>query len=160
MKHSAISKGQEVHWRELQISSPAFLSDDYIPSRFTCDGLNVSPPLDIDKIPKDAKSFVLIVDDPDAPNGTYVHWIVWNIPIKHHLKENEVPGIEGRNDFGQNHYGGPCPPNGRRHRYFFKIYALDSLLQLPPETTKEQLEQAMGEYVIAFGELIGVYQRQ
>jgi Raf kinase inhibitor-like YbhB/YbcL family protein len=159
MKHSTISPASEVHYRQLEITSPAFLSDDYIPSKYTCDGLNVSPPLDIDKIPKDARSFVLIVEDPDASGGNFVHWLVWNIPVKRHLAENEIHGIEGLNDFDEHHYGGPCPPGGR-HRYFFKIYALDSLLELPPETNKEQLEQAMREYIIAYGELVGVYQRQ
>ena len=159
MKHSSISPTSEVHYRQLEIKSPVFLSDDFIPSKYTCDGLNISPPLDIDKIPKDAKSFVLIMEDPDALSGPFVHWIVWNIPIKRHLGENEIHGIEGLNDFDQHHYGGPCPPRGR-HRYSFKIYALDSLLQLPPETTKEQLEKAMREYIIAYGELVGVYQRQ
>lgn len=159
MKHSTISPNAEVHYRQLEITCPAFLSDDFIPSKYTCDGLNISPPLNIDKIPKDARSLVLIIDDPDALSGTFIHWVVWNIPIKHHLGENEIHGIEGLNDFDQHHYGGPCPPRGR-HRYFFKIYALDTLLELPPETTKEQLEQSMREYIIAYGELVGVYQRQ
>jgi len=144
--------------RPLKITSPAFGHEDFIPVKYTCEGENVSPQLDIDLIPKDAACFVLIVDDPDAPGGTYVHWIVWNIPIKHHLHENEVHGIEGRNDFKQNHYGGPCPPSGT-HRYFFKLYALDSLLTLPPSTNKDQLLDAMRDRVIAYGELIGLYTR-
>jgi len=159
MKHSTMSPASEVHYRQLDITSPAFLNDDFIPSKYTCDGLNISPPLNINKIPKNARSLVLIIDDPDALSGTFVHWLVWNIPIKQHLEENVIHGIEGLNDFDEHHYGGPCPPRGR-HRYFFKIYALDSLLDLPPETTKEQLEQAMHEYIIAYGELVGVYQRQ
>ena len=159
MNHSSIHSGHMKHYRELIISSPAFANEEFIPSKFTCDGENISPPLDIDQIPKDAKCFVLIMDDPDAPGGTFVHWLVWNIPIKHHLKENEVHGNEGRNHFKQNHYGGPCPPSGI-HRYFFKLYALDSLLHLPPETNKEQLEEVMREYIIAYGELMGVYQRK
>ena len=145
--------------RELILRCPAFLSDDFIPSKYTCDGDNVSPPLDIDQIPKDAKSFAIIVDDIDAPGGSFVHWIAWNIPIKHHLHENEVHGNEGRNDSGQQHYSGPCPPSGI-HRYYFKIYALDDLLMLPPETNKEQLLKAMEEYIIAYGELIGLYESQ
>lgn len=159
MNPSTIYSGPAVHYRQLTISSPAFQNNEMIPAKYTCDGLNISPPLDIEQIPKDAKSFVLIVDDPDAANGPFVHWIVWNIPVKHHLHENEVHGIEGLNDSNQHHYSGPCPPRGT-HRYYFKIYALDSLLELPPDTRKETLEQTMSEYIVAFGELIGIYQRQ
>ena len=158
MSVSSIHSQPSIHYRVLRISSPAFGHEEYIPSKYTCDGMNISPQIDIEQIPKDAKSFVLIVDDPDAPNGNYVHWTVWNIPIKHHLQENEIHGIEGLNDGGQHHYTGPCPPKGV-HRYFFKVYALDTLLELPPETRKDQLEQAMRENIIAYGELVGLYQR-
>jgi hypothetical protein len=154
-----IKADKTVHYRPLQISSPAFAHEDMIPAKYTCDGENISPPIDIEQIPKDARCFVLIVDDPDAPGGTFVHWITWNIPIKHHLHENEVHGIEGKNDSKQNHYSGPCPPSGT-HRYFFKGYALDNLLTLPPSTTKNQLLEAMHEYIIAYGELIGLYSRK
>ena len=146
-------------YRPLKISSPYFGHEDFIPSKYTCDGLNFSPQIDIDLIPKDARSFVIIMDDPDAPNGTFVHWIAWNIPIKHHLHENEVHGVEGMNDFNQHNYSGPCPPSGT-HRYFFKVYALDSLLTLPPETRKEQLLDAMQEYIIAYGEMVGLYEKK
>lgn len=145
--------------REMIVTCPTFLSDDYIPSKYTCDGENISPPLHIEQIPKDAKCFALIVDDIDAPGGSFVHWLSWNIPIKHTLHENQVHGNEGRNDAGQQGYFGPCPPKGI-HRYYFKIYALDDFLQLPPETNKEQLVKAMEEYTIAYGELIGHYERQ
>ena len=146
-----------VDYRQLKISSPAFQNGEMIPSKYTCDGNNINPPLDIKNIPEDAICLALIVDDPDAPNGVWVHWIIWNIPVTHHLKEDHSNGIEGVNDFHQNHYGGPCPPPGV-HRYFFKVYALDALLELPANTKKLQLERAMSEHIIGFGELIGLYQ--
>ena len=159
MKQTPISHGPAVHYRDLEISSPSFAHEELIPSRFTCDGENISPPLDIDQIPKDARCLVLIIDDPDAPGGSFVHWLVWNIPVKHHLPENEIHGVEGLNDFRRQHYGGPCPPQGT-HRYFFKMYALDSLLDLPRNTRREQLESAMNDHILAFGEVVGLYSRQ
>ena len=100
----------------------------------------------------------MIVDDPDAPMGTWEHWNVWNIPIKNKIKENTVPGIEGLNDFGKHSYGGPCPPYGV-HRYFFKIYALDKELSIPIHSRKKEIEKAMTNHIIAKGELIGLYSR-
>jgi hypothetical protein len=147
-----------VDYKQLKITSTAFNIEGMIPLQYTCDGININPPLDIEHIPEEAKCLVLIVDDPDAPNGTWVHWVVWNIPVTHHLKENEVHGTEGINDFKQDRYGGPCPPSGK-HRYFFKVYALSALLDLPIHTNKVQLEKAMSEHIIAFGELIGLYKR-
>lgn len=148
-----------VDYSQLTISSSAFMHDGMIPVQYTCDGENISPPLDIDHIPEEAECLVLIVDDPDAPAGDWVHWLVWNIPVTHHIRENEMHGIEGINDFKQHHYGGPCPPSGT-HRYFFKVYALDALLRLPADTGKQELEKAMSEHVIAFGELVGTYSRK
>ncbi len=145
-------------FRPLKFTSRAFPHEGLIPIKYTCDGRNINPPLDIENIPEEAKCLVLIVDDPDAPGKTWVHWMVWNIPVTHHIKENEVHGIEGFNDFLQHHYGGPCPPSGI-HRYFFKVYALDALLDLPVLATKSQLEKAMSEHIIAFGELVGLYTR-
>ena len=150
---------RSVDFKQLRIRSTAFQNEEMIPSKYTCDGINISPPLDIKLIPEEAKCLVLIVDDPDAPAGTWVHWLVWNIPVTHHIKENEIHGIEGINDFHQHHYGGPCPPSGQ-HRYFFKVYALDGLLDLPVMATKPQVETAMSEHIIAFGELIGFYKRK
>ncbi len=147
-----------VDYKPLKITSTAFGNGEIIPLKYTCDGINVNPPLDIEHIPADAKCLVLIVDDPDAPIGVWVHWLVWNIPVTHHIKENEVHGKEGRNDFQQQHYAGPCPPSGT-HRYFFKVYALDELLNLPADTKKLPLEKAMSEHILAFGELIGLYKR-
>lgn len=155
MKH--IEKA--VDYKLINISSTVFKPGEMIPSKYTCDGININPPLDLKNIPEEAKCLVLIVEDPDAPNGTWVHWIVWNIPVTHHLKENEIHGTEGINDFQKHHYGGPCPPAGT-HRYFFKVYALDDLLDLPGGSNKIQLEKAMSEHIIGFGELIGVYKRK
>jgi Raf kinase inhibitor-like YbhB/YbcL family protein len=148
-----------IDYKLLKISSTAFDDGGNIPEKYTCDGENINPPLDIKNIPEETICLALIVDDPDAPIGTWVHWITWNIPVTHHIKENEVHGTEGINDFQQYHYGGPCPPAGT-HRYFFKVYALDSLLDLPPDTKKLQLEKAMSEHIIAFGELTGLYKRK
>jgi Raf kinase inhibitor-like YbhB/YbcL family protein len=129
-----------------------------IPLKYTCDGLNINPPLEIRNIPLEARSLALIVEDPDAPAGTWIHWVVWNIPIRQHIKENSVPGIEGINDFKQYYYGGPCPPSGT-HRYYFKVYALDTMLDIPHHSTSTQLEKGMSEHIIAFGELMGMYKR-
>jgi Raf kinase inhibitor-like YbhB/YbcL family protein len=147
-----------VDYAQLQISSPAFEHEKTIPAKYTCDGINCSPPLVFGRIPDEAKCLALIVDDPDAPRGDWVHWVVWNIPLTHHLDEDEMHGVQGLNDFGKNNYGGPCPPSGV-HRYFFKIYALNNLLDLPASTTKAQLEKEMSPHIIAFGELMGTYKR-
>jgi len=155
MKHEF----NDVKYKPLQISSGAFQHNELIPPQFTCDGRNINPPLDIEDIPQEAKSLVLIMDDPDAPGGMWVHWVVWNIPITHRVEENSVPGIEGMNDSKRNHYGGPCPPSGT-HRYFFKVYALDSVLDLPINTNKTSLEQAMLPHILGFGEIIGLYKRK
>jgi Raf kinase inhibitor-like YbhB/YbcL family protein len=148
-----------VNYKLMVITSPAFVEGEMIPSIYTCDGKNINPPLKIRDIPADTKSLALIVDDPDAPGSTWVHWIVWNIPVTHHLKENHNPGIEGINDFKKEQYGGPCPPSGT-HRYFFKIYALDTILLLPSGSTKAALEKVMSEHIIGFGELIGLYKKK
>ena len=148
-----------VDYKILKVSSSAFKDGEFIPKKYTCDGENISPPIEIENIPVEATSLALIVDDPDAPVGTWVHWVVWNIPVTHHIREKEIHGIEGKNDFQQKHYGGPCPPSGI-HRYFFKVYALDTLLELPQDTTKHALEKALSEHIIAFGELTGIYKRK
>jgi|SRR5665647_472915 len=148
-----------VDYKQLKVSSTAFQSGKIIPIQYTCDGININPPLNIEHIPEEAKCLALIVDDPDAPIGTWVHWLVWNIPVTHRIKENEVHGTEGTNDFQQHRYAGPCPPSGT-HRYFFKVYALNTLLDLPANTKKLELEKAMSEHIIAFGELIGLYRRK
>ena len=149
---------KEVDYKTLKISSEAFRDNELIPAKYTCDGNNVNPALTIEHVPESVKSLTIIVDDPDAPAGTWVHWIMWNIPVTHRLKENEAHGIQGLNDFKQNKYGGPCPPSGI-HRYFFKVYALDTVLDLPANSNKAKLEKAMSDHIIAFGELIGLYKR-
>jgi len=144
--------------KALRVSSPAFKPDGNIPSRYTCEGEDINPPLDIKQIPAEAKSMVLIIEDPDAPMGTWLHWLVWNIPIVHRINENEVPGDQGLNDFGKIEYGGPCPPSGI-HRYYFNVYALDDLLDLPEGSSKSEVEAAMQNHIIANGQVMGVYQR-
>jgi hypothetical protein len=155
MKHGA----KEVDYKVLRVTSSAFGENEMIPVKYTCDGINVSPPLDIDHIPAEAISLAIIVDDPDAPMGTWVHWVVWNVPVTHHLKENEIHGMQGMNDFSRHVYRGPCQPSGT-HRYSFKVYALDDKLDLPVSSTKYYLEKAMGDHILAFGELVGLYKRQ
>lgn len=144
---------------ELIITSPVFKNNEMIPRKYTCDGADVSPPLNIRGIPVEAESLVLIVDDPDAPMGTWDHWIVWNIPPEERIEENSVPGIEGLNDFRKHSYGGPCPPSGR-HRYFFRVYALDAMLDLKANSRKRDVERAMGRHILAQGEIIGLYRRR
>lgn len=144
----------------LKVSSSAFKHKGDIPSKYTCEGENISPEITIDDIPKDAKCLALIVDDPDAPGGNYNHWTVWNIPPQINvLKEGSVQGIAGTNSAGENKYKGPCPPSGEHH-YFFKVYALDMMLSLPPESDKQALYQAMQGHIIASGELVGMYKKK
>ena len=143
----------------LHISSPEFEPNGFIPSRFTCDGANVNPPLDIVDIPAVTKSLALIMYDPDAPIRPWVHWLAWNMPVAHHIKEDTFFKEQGINDFRENRYGGPCPPYGI-HRYFFKVYALDVQLTLTTRTDRKDLERAMDGHVLAFGELVGKYMRR
>ena len=145
--------------KNLDVTSKAFRLGELIPKQYTCDGQNINPPLDIHRIPYDTTTLVLIVDDPDAPVGTWAHWLVWNIPVTNHLKENKVCGIEGVNDFQQHHYTGPCPPSGT-HRYYFKVYAIDEELDLPANTNKFELEKAIKGHILGYGELVGIYQRE
>ena len=145
--------------KNMKITSKAFESSRSIPKKYTCRGEDVNPPLEFQEISKDAKSLVLIVDDPDASMGTWSHWIVWNIkPDIGGIDENGMPenSIAGSNDFGKNDYGGPCPPSGT-HRYFFRIYALDELLGLEPSANRTDLERAMSGHVMDYGELVGLF---
>ena len=145
--------------KELAIKSPVFEPNSPIPKKHSCDGQNTNPPLTIEGTPKEAKSIALVVDDPDAPSGTFDHWIVWNIPSSTtRIAENSVPGTEGLNGARQVGFMGPCPPSGT-HRYFFKVYALNAELNLGVKSTKRELEKAMQNHVIAKGELIGLYHR-
>jgi len=145
--------------KKLSVNSSAFENNKLIPAKYTCDGDDVNPPLTIEGVPEGTKTLALIVDDPDAPMGTWDHWIVWNIPATaSKIAENTVPGTEGMNDFRKRSYGGPCPPYGT-HRYFFKVYALDVKLDLSPTSRKRDVEKAMQGHVLAEGELVGLYRR-
>ena len=144
--------------KTLSVSSSAFENNKLIPAKYTCDGDDVNPPLTIEGTPAETKSLVLIVDDPDAPSGTWDHWVVWNIPPTNRIEENAVPGTEGLNTYRKHSYGGPCPPWGT-HRYFFKVYALDTKLTLNPNSRKKDVEKAMKDHVLAKGELVGLYRR-
>ena len=145
----------------MQITSPVFGHNKKIPKKYTCDGEDVSPPLTFADVPEGAQSLVLIHDDPDAPAGTWAHWLFWNIPPDtREILENSVPdgAVEGVQSWGRTGYGGPCPPSGT-HRYFFKLYALDTQFNLPPSTDIKALEAAMEGHVLAQAELVGLYQR-
>lgn len=153
---------ETVNDTEMKISTRAFSERRPIPERFTADGENINPPLVISGVPKQAKSLVLIVDDPDAPMGTWNHWLVWNIkPDTAVIKENSVPrgAAVGRNDAGTAKYVGPSPPSGT-HRYFFRLYALDTKLDLPVGSTRGDLDQAMRSHILARAELLGRYGRE
>jgi len=147
--------------KNMKITSSAFENNQSIPKKYTCQGDNVNPPLEFSDIPKKAKSLALIVDDPDAPMGTWTHWTVWDIrPDAGGVRENSVPenSVSGLNDSGKSGYQGPCPPSGT-HRYFFKLYALDKDLDLKSSTSKADLEKAMSGHIIGHGELVGLYKK-
>ncbi len=145
----------------LKLTSPAFSNNGEIPSKYTCDGDNVNPELDISGIPDNAKSLVLIMDDPDAPAGTWGHWILFNIPIISKIQENSVPAdvLQGKNSWGKNEYGGACPPSGT-HRYIFKLYALDTALDLDESANKRDVEKAMQGHILAQTKLVGLYSKK
>ena len=145
----------------MKITSSAFENNEAIPEKYTCEGTNVNPPLEISEIPEGAQSLVLIVADPDASAGTWHHWIVYNIaPETTVIGENSLPngGIQLKNDFGKENYGGPCPPSGN-HGYFFKVYALDEKVNLPADSKLDDLEKKMAGHILDQGQLIGLYQR-
>jgi len=160
----------------MKLTSSEFSHNQAIPSKYTCDGENVNPPLAISGVPENTKSLALIMDDPDAPAGTWVHWTVWNInPEISGIGENETPSSaspfdeasrldpgfasQGQTSFGKQGYGGPCPPSGT-HRYFFKLYALDATLSLSQSAIKEDIEKAMEGHILDKSELIGLYSRK
>ena len=152
----------------MQLTSTAFNEGTTIPARHTCDDKNVSPHLQWTGAPEGTKSLALIADDPDAPVGTWVHWVLYDLPAgTNELAEGQprsqfTPGgaRQGLNDFRHLGYGGPCPPPGKPHRYFFKLYALDTLLNLKPGATKEEVERAMDKHVLAQAQLMGAYKRK
>jgi Raf kinase inhibitor-like YbhB/YbcL family protein len=143
---------------DLTVKSPVFENNKSIPKKYSCDGEEVNPPLTLEGIPPATKTLALIVDDPDAPRGTFDHWVVWDIPPAGTIGENSVPGTQGVNSTGGHAYVGICPPSGV-HRYFFKVYALDTKLGLKEKTNKNDLEKAMQGHILAKGELIGIYRR-
>lgn len=143
----------------LKITSPSFSEGSDIPVKFTCKGENISPGINIESIPSETKSLAVIVEDPDAPRGVFDHWVVWNLQPHETIAENSKDGVQGNNGRGQTGYMGPCPPSGT-HRYQFKIYALDAILDLPVGTNKKNLMNAMTEHVIAGGELTGLFSSQ
>jgi Raf kinase inhibitor-like YbhB/YbcL family protein len=144
--------------KELIVKSPAFENNQLIPVKYTCDGDNVNPPLTVEGVPDEAQSLALIVDDPDAPMGTWDHWVVYDIAPTTKIEENSVPGTQGKNSARKQSYSGPCPPWGT-HRYFFKVYALDAELELKPGASKKDVEKAIEGHVLSRGELIGLYHR-
>jgi Raf kinase inhibitor-like YbhB/YbcL family protein len=152
---------------EIEITSSAFEEGGMIPAKYTCDGSDVSPPLQWDTVPEGTKRIALICDDPDAPMGTWVHWVLFNLPADTREVAEDIPADEilpngakqGVSDFGRIGYGGPCPPGGT-HRYFFKIYALDTELDLRAGADKPQLLEAMEGRILAQGQLLGKYKRQ
>ena len=151
----------------MKLESSAFQPGAMIPAKYTCDGEDLSPPLNWSDPPGGTQSFALISDDPDAPVGTWVHWVMWNIPASARALEESLPKTaslpngakQGTTDFRRVGYGGPCPPSGT-HRYFFKLYALDATLNLPASTTKKDLEKAMHSHTLAQAELMGKYHRR
>ena len=144
----------------MKIISSAFGDNENIPPKYTCDEGDVIPPLRFENVPAETRSLVLIVEDPDAPMGTWDHWVVWNIPSDTRSIAEGVPprGVFGKNSWGRNDWGGPCPPD-REHRYFFKLYALNASLDLPAGSTKEDLQNTMSDKVLAEAQLVGRYDR-
>lgn len=151
---------------QMKLMSSAFKDGEAIPRGYTCDGANVSPPLEWANAPKSVKTFALVVDDPDAPAGTWVHWVLYNLPGDTIGMTESTPlnptladgAMQGTNDFKKIGYGGPCPPSGT-HRYFFKLYALDANLSLNPGATKADLEKSMEGHILSQAQLIGTYRR-
>lgn len=144
--------------KTLSVSSPAFVHEGDIPAKYTCDGEGINPPLSVRQIPEGTRTLAIIVEDPDAPKGTYDHWLVWNIPPNENIKENTIPGISGNNSAGKTGYHPPCPPEGV-HRYYFHVFALGSSLDLTGKETRQHLEEAMEPHILARGTLMGRYKR-
>lgn len=145
----------------MKIVSPAFVASKSIPAKYTCDGKGVNPPLQISDVPTSAKTLALIIEDPDAPVGNWIHWLVWNINSKTiEIREGEVPpgSVQGLTSFNENVYGGPCPPD-REHRYYFRLFALDTELRLSPVSDSAKLRVAMEGHILDSAELMGLYKR-
>lgn len=163
----AAAQEQETAATPFELTSAAFAPGEAVPVRYTCDGDDISPPLEWQDPPENTKSFALIADDPDAPAGTWVHWVLFNLPAETRSLPEAVPadteladgGQHGKNSWKRLGYGGPCPPGGT-HRYFFKLYALDTVLDLDAGASKEQLLQAMEGHILVQTEVMGTYTRQ
>lgn len=159
--------GQAANSASFKLSTTAFKPGGDIPKRFTCEGFDASPALTWTNPPPGTQSFALIADDPDAPAGTWVHWVVYDLPASARQLPEDLPkadevrggGYHGRNDFDKTGYGGPCPPPGKPHRYFFKLYALDTKLNLTAGAAKSDVERAMKGHILAQTELVGRYHR-
>lgn len=146
---------------KMEIKSPSFEANGFIPGEFSCKGRDTNPPLALENVPEEAKSLALIIDDPDAPAGTWVHWVMWNIqPGTGKIEAGSVPhgAVQGVNSWGKNVYGGPCPPSGTHH-YHFKLYALDTKLSLGPGSGKRELEDAMKGHILAHSEIMGLFRK-
>lgn len=151
---------------DIQLNSSVFENEGMIPSKYSCDGEDISPPLSWPSVPERTQTIALIADDPDAPMGTFVHWVLFNLPADVQELPEDVPSekkldngaLQGTNDFKKIGYGGPCPPGGT-HRYYFKIYALDTEIDLEAGATKKDLINAMEGHILAQGQLMGKYQR-
>ena len=162
--HSLLQGGHAMSFR---LQSTAFANGDAIPRKYTCEGADLSPALSWDGLPAGARSLALIADDPDAPMGTWTHWVIWNIPAQTTGLAEGVATAEvlengarqGRNDFKRIGYGGPCPPPGKAHRYFFKLYALDAMLDIKPGASKNELELAMKRHILSQTNFMGTYGR-
>ena len=158
---------RKLKWKKLNLTSLSFKNGELIPPKYTCDGKNISPALSWDKPSNEIKRFAIIVEDPDSPGGTFVHWVVYNIPSNIKSLPEDITPIKnipdevllGTNNFGHIGYGGPCPPLGT-HRYTFKIYGLSNVVHLEAGAEKGELMRAMQKYIIAEGELLGKYSRQ
>jgi Raf kinase inhibitor-like YbhB/YbcL family protein len=144
--------------KTLSVKSKAFQANGLIPVKYTCEGENINPPIHWGAVPDGTRTMALIMEDPDAPRGTFVHWIMWNVPANTEITENSAPGGIGKNGNMENNYYGPCPPSGEHH-YHFKLYALDTKLDLPGNTDKGSLMNAMEGHVLASGDLIGIYKK-
>jgi hypothetical protein len=161
-KDTPVPSVSKTTMKQITITSPAFEDRGKIPSKYTCDGEDINPPLDFENVPEDTQSLVLIVEDPDAPGKTWVHWVVFNIsPTTTHIAEDSVPGrgIEAVTDFGHAGYGGACPPSGT-HRYYFKLFALDTELDVTEDVNKAEIEHAMEGHIMEKAELVGLYSRE
>ncbi len=152
---------------ELTVLSAAFVMNAAIPTNYTCSGRDISPPLSWSAPPAGTQSIAILCDDPDAPVGDWVHWVIFNLPANTNSLPEAVPAksqlpngaTQGMNDFGRGGYGGPCPPSGKPHRYFFKVFALDTKLSLTSKASKKELLRAIEGHVVAKGELVGTFKR-